>query len=99
MSVKMWSVMPKDYETNGLTVIEKLLADSPDTEHVIIARVNRKRFTGDDDTHETTQLARVVHVEVVSDPSEQTAALELLLRAYKRRTGADQLPFPSKDED
>lgn len=99
MSVRMWTVMPKDHETNGLTVIEKLLADDPDAEHVVIARVNRKRFAGDDDTHEITQVARVVHIEVITDKQAEEHALKLLLRAHTERTGAQQLPFPARDEE
>lgn len=98
MAVRMWATLPKDYSANGLGAIEKALLDDPETEHVIVARINRKRVTTDDDTRETTPTARVVHIEVMTDPQASENALKLLGRAHKDRTGEDTLPYPDSDE-
>jgi hypothetical protein len=96
MTVRMWATLPKDFERNALPSIEKALLADPDAEHVIIARVNRKRVTTDDDTHETIPTARIVHVEVATGELHD-AALELLTDLFKARTNLDTLPFPDDE--
>lgn len=97
MAVRMWASLPKDHLANGMPTIEKELLADADTEHVIIARINRKRVTTDDDTHETIPTARIIHVEVIGGDL-QAAALELLRDVYKARTGEGTLPYPGDDD-
>jgi len=88
----MWATLPKDHEANGLTAIEKELVASPDGVHVVVALVNRKRLTVEDDASETTPTARIVHIEPLSG-EHADAARGLLMAALKERTGAVTLPF------
>jgi len=92
MSVRMWATLPADHTANGLGVIESALRADPDAEHVIIARIKRKRVTTDDDTGETTPTARIIHVEVVAGDM-QSGALAMLAAMHTARTGEDTLPF------
>jgi hypothetical protein len=92
MSVRMWATLPKDHTANGLGVIEAALVDDPDAEHIVIARINRRRVTTDDDTGDTIPTARVVHIEVIRGELEADAR-EILGAAHRTRTGEETLPF------
>lgn len=90
MAVRLWPVLPKDYEDNGLGTIEKLMIDDPDEEFYIVARINRRRATIDDEKGETVPTARVLHIEPATGDLED-AARELLNTAMRNRTKAGTL--------
>ena len=92
MAVRMWASLPKDNEANGLTAIEKHLVDDPDSSHVVVAIINRKRLSIEDDAGETIPTARIVHIEPLSGGAADEAR-QLLVAALKERTGAATLPF------
>ena len=96
--IRLWATLPKDNNANGLGALEKLLMEDPDGEQLIIARVNRRRATIDDDSHETTPTARIIHAELVTDADQRAHALNLLRSALHARTGEQELPFPGRDE-
>lgn len=98
MTVKMWPVLPKDVPANGLGVIEHALNDSPDTEHVIVAILNRRRATIDDDENTLIPTARIVSIEVLTGTDAKDAR-EMLAEARKARTGSAELPFEDAERD
>lgn len=98
MSVRLWPVLPKDNDRNGLGAIERALIEDPEREHIVVAVINQRRTTTDADSGETTPAARVVHIEAISGDSEE-AARNLLAEAHTERTGHEQLPFDDGDPD
>jgi hypothetical protein len=99
MSLRLWPVLPKDNNTNGVAALEKLLMESPETEQVVIVRVNRRRATVDDDSHETTPIARIVHAELVPAGPRAEEVLEVMRDLLHERTGEQTLPFPKASAD
>jgi hypothetical protein len=98
MAVRLWPVLPKDVERNGLAAVEQALIGDPEGTHVIIAVINQRRVTTDADSGETTPAARVLHVEAITG-ADEASARQLLVSAHKNRTGVEQLPFESDDAD
>jgi hypothetical protein len=94
MAVRLWSVLPKDFEANGLGAIERALMENPEHTHVVIAVLNRRRATIDDDAGDTTPTARVLEIEVLGG-EQADAARVALAHARKTRTGSETLPFAS----
>jgi hypothetical protein len=98
MTVKMWPVLPKDDPANGLGAIETALNDNPDQTHIVVAILNRRRATIDDDANELTPTARICAIEVINGGNADQAR-EMLLAARKARTGSAELPFEDADGD
>lgn len=92
MTVRMWPRLPKDDPANGLNAIETELNENPEQTHVIIAIINRRRATFDDDADELIPTARICAIEVLRGTAADNAR-ELLLAARKNRTGNGELPF------
>jgi hypothetical protein len=91
--VNISAQFPKDdRHLNGLERILAELIDDGMTEHVIVARVRRKRLNVDDDAGTATPSVKLVHVEAVKDPGRRDAVLEVLDQEYKDRTGRSDLP-------
>lgn len=106
MAMKMWTVLPKDDEDNGLSCIEKIMNDHPEKQHVIIARVDRKRATVEDDDHSVKPTVRVVRVEVITDEDAIERAEAMLDARRQARTGqrtmldrAGNIPDGADDAD
>jgi len=96
MSVRLWPVLPKDFDRNGLGAIEQQLTNDPEATFVVVAVINQRRVTTDADSGETTPAARVVHVEAITG-ADVDSARALLVAAHKARTGRDQLDYPDGD--
>ena len=94
MALRLWPVLPKDNNANGVALLEKLLMEAPDTEQVVIVRVNRRRATVDDDAHETTPTARILHAELVPAGPRADQVRQVMLDLLQERTGEQTLPFP-----
>ena len=101
MTVRMWPTLPKDAESNGLHVIEKLLIDEPGKRHVVIAIIDRKRVTpSKTTTTETIPTARVLHIEPITVELDENQARRILVEAHTKRTGAQTLLFEAaRDQD
>lgn len=91
MAMRMWTTLPKDDADNGLSVIEKLMNDDPERQHVIIAKVNRKRGTIEDDDHSFKQTVRMLQVEVITDDDAVERAEAMLDARQQARTGQRML--------
>lgn len=88
---KLASTLPGG-DGNGLTAIARKLIDKPHDVHVVIALVDCKKVTIDNDNGESVPTARVRRIEVV-DRDDKPFAHAMLLRALELRTGASQLPL------
>jgi len=86
----MWPVLPVDYAANGLGTIERAMVDEPDEEHYVVALVNRRRATIDDDSGETTPIMRVLRIEPCLDDFAGLAR-QLLNDTAMKRTNAGTL--------
>lgn len=91
--VNISAQFPKDdRHLNGLERIMAELIDDPMTEHVVVARVRRKRLNVDDDTGTSVPSVKLVHVEAIKDAGRRASVLEVLDLEYKDRTGRSDLP-------
>ena len=86
MSVRLWPTLPKDYEQNGFVALERPLLDDPEGPYYVVAEVNRRRATVDDDAGDTTPTIRVLHGEALLGELSGEAR-DLLRRAQAARCG------------
>lgn len=96
MTARMGSALPKG-DANGLGVITTDLIQHPHRYHVVLAIVDCKSITTDNDTGEVVPTARVRRIEVV-DPADLKTAEKLIRRALERRSGTTVLPLELEDE-
>ncbi len=82
---------------NGLDSIDQALIDDPQRVHVVIAIVDCKSTTTDNDTGDIVPTARIRRIEPVGE-QDQDAVTRMLLRQYERRTGAVTLPYEIKED-
>lgn len=93
---KLASALPKG-DGNGLDSLARDLIDSPRDIHVIVALVDCKKITTDNDSGEIEPTARIRRVEVISEDDKDLAA-KMLRRALERRTGKTVLPFDLEED-
>ena len=94
--VKRNALLPKG-EENGLAGIARELIDDPKRYRAVIAIVDCKRVTVDQDTHDELATIRLRRVEVVL-PADLGSAEKLIRRALEFRTGQATLPLELEDE-
>lgn len=94
---KLSSALPEG-DANGLTAIARALVDEPLRVHAVIALVDCKKTTTDNDTGATEPTARVRRVEVVASPSDLDVIGKVMRRAMEGRTGQTVLPMDLEDE-
>jgi hypothetical protein len=88
--------LPKG-DRNGLLAIATALTKQPAERHVVIALVDCKATTIDNDTGAVTPLARIQRVEVVA-ADDHTEAEKIMRRGLEARTGEQTLPLDVADE-
>lgn len=93
---KLASALPRG-DGNGLDALARDLIDSPHDVHVIVALVDCKKITTDNDSGEIEPTARIRRVEVISEDDKDLAA-KMLRRALERRTGKTVLPFDLEED-
>jgi hypothetical protein len=84
-------------EGNGLTALARQLIDTPHDIHVVVALVDCKKVTTDNDTGEIVPTARIRRIEAITDSDRELAA-KMLRRALERRTGKTVLPFDLEED-
>ena len=84
-------------DANGLVAIARDLIDRPHDVHVIVALVDCKKTTTDNDTGEILPTARIRRVEVIQ-PNDIGLAQKMLRRALETRTGKTVLPFDLEED-
>lgn len=85
-------------DANGLTSIARQLIDSPHDIHVVVALVDCKRITTDNDSGEVVPTARIRRIEALVDPEDMALSQKMLRRALERRTGKTVLPFDLEED-
>lgn len=93
---KLNTGLPKG-EGNGLGAIARTLIDDPQRVNVVIALVDCKSITTDNDTGEIIPTARIRRIEPITDDDKDVAA-KMLRRAMERRTGKTVLPFDLEED-
>lgn len=93
---KLNSQLPKG-EGNGLTALARKLIDTPHDIHVVIALVDCKKVTTDNDSGEIEPTARIRRIEVIEEGDKDVAA-KMLRRALERRTGKTVLAFDLEED-
>lgn len=82
---------------NGLDAISRNLIDQPREIHVVIALIDCKKTTTDNDTGAIEPTARIRRIEPIEGDDKELAA-KMLRRALERRTGQAVLPFDLEED-
>lgn len=93
---KLASQLPKG-DGNGLDALARKLIDSPHDVHVVVALVDCKKTTTDNDDGSIEATARIRRIEPISDDDKDLAA-KMLRRALEKRTGKTVLPFDLEED-
>lgn len=93
---KLNGTLPKG-EANGMQALARDLIDSPHDVHVIVALVDCKRITTDNDSGEVEPTARIRRIEVISEDDKPFVS-KMMRRALERRTGRTVLPFDLEED-
>jgi hypothetical protein len=88
--MKLASTLPAG-RNNGLAEIAQALIDTPKQRHLVIAVINCKTLTTDVDTESRQPTARVLAIEPMILDDDEDAAVEIMRRATRRRTGKPDL--------
>ena len=86
--------LPKG-EGDGLGAVARQLIDDPHAVHVVVALIDCKKVTTDNDTGKIEPTARIRRIEVIGEQDKDLAA-KMLRRALERRTGV--LPFDLEED-
>ena len=84
-------------DANGLVAIARDLIDNPHEIHVVIALVDCKKTTTDNDSGAVEPTARIRRIEVIDGPDKDLAA-KMMRRALEQRTGKTVLPFDLEED-
>jgi hypothetical protein len=90
------SNLPKG-DANGLNALSADLVASPHDIHVVVALIDCKKTTVDNDTGEVVPTARVRRIEAITQADRDLAA-KMLRRAMEKRTGKTVLPFDLEED-
>lgn len=93
---KIASTLPGG-DANGLVALARDLIDAPHNVHVVIALVDCKKITTDNDTGEIVPTARIRRIEAIG-VEDKPLANKMLRRALERRTGKTVLPFDLEED-
>jgi hypothetical protein len=93
---KLGGALPKG-DANGLGPIVRSLIDEPHRFHVVMAIVDCKSVTTNNDTGEVIPTARIRRIEVILG-QDLTDAQRLMRRSLEHRTGRTVLPLDLEDD-
>lgn len=93
---KLASSLPKG-DGNGLDSLARDLIDQPHDVHVIVALVDCKKITTDNDDGTIEPTARIRRIEVITEADKDLAS-KMLRRALEKRTGKTVLPFDLEED-
>jgi hypothetical protein len=93
---KLGSTLPRG-DGNGLDALARVLIDSPQEIQVVVALVDCKKITTDNDTGEVEPTARIRRIEAITE-ADKVLAGKMLRRALERRTGKTVLPFDLEED-
>lgn len=95
---KLSSSLPKEYEDDGLSSINRQLAEYPHETRMIVAMVDCKSVTKDMDSGFEIATARILQIEPFAG-IEADQLREMLEAARERRTGMRPLPMEQVDRE
>lgn len=93
---KLGSSLPAG-DGNGLAAITADLVANPHDIHVVVALVDCKKTTTDNDSGEVIPTVRVRRIEAITAEDKDLAA-KMLRRALEKRTGKTVLPFELEED-
>jgi hypothetical protein len=93
---KLASTLPKG-DANGLQAIARDLIDEPHRVHVVLALVDCKKTTVDNDSGEIEPTVRIRRIEAIRG-EDLALAQKMLRRALELRTGKTVLPFDLEED-
>lgn len=93
---RLASGLPKG-DGNGLDALARKLIDNPQEVHVVVALVDCKKITTDNDTGDVEATARIRRIEAITEADKDLAG-KMLRRALERRTGKTVLPFDLEED-
>lgn len=93
---KLASGLPQG-DGNGLDAIAHRLIHNPHEIHVVVALVDCKKITTDNDSGDVEATARIRRIEAI-DQDDKDLAAKMLRRALERRTGKTVLPFDLEED-
>ena len=82
---------------NGLDALARTLIDRPQEIHVVVALLDCKSTTTDNDTGDIEATARIRRIEAITSEDKALAG-KMLRRALERRTGKAVLPFDLEED-
>jgi hypothetical protein len=85
-------------DANGLGAIAPQLVTNPHRVHVLVALVDCRSTTTDNDSGDTMPTARIRRVEAITGAEDLKTLERLLRRAMEHRTGQTVLPMDLEDE-
>lgn len=92
MSVRLWPVLPKDDEDNGLTRVEQMFTRDPNAEVIVVGRLGRRSLNIDDNADgEQIPTLKFLSIEPVLVAEDADTAAALLQAAFRKRTSAGTL--------
>ncbi|MFD4957110.1 hypothetical protein [Microbacterium sp. NPDC058389] len=94
----MFSGQRPGEELNGLERLHDAFMEADADDVVVVALVRRSKRTINDEKGEAYPTVRFARVEPVTD-NDHAAALAMLDRAYKARTGNEALELPGFDDE
>jgi hypothetical protein len=93
---RLASGLPKG-DGNGLDSLARKLIDEPHNVHVVVALVDCKKTTTDNDDGTVEPTARIRRIEAITEADKDLAA-KMLRRALEKRTGKTVLPFDLEED-
>lgn len=84
-------------DANGLAAAAQAFIDRPGDMKIVVAILDTKTTEVDNDTGDSTAVARLRRVEVITDKDDGQMLTRLLVRAFERRTGHVALPLDLED--
>lgn len=92
MPIRLWPVLPKDDEDNGLTRVEQMFVRDPGAEIIVVGRLGRRGLNVDDNNDgEQTPTLKFLAIEPVLVEADAKLASDLLQGAFRKRTAAGTL--------
>lgn len=93
---KLASGLPKG-DGNGLDALARELVDAPHNVQVVVALIDCKKITTDNDDGTIEPTARIRRIEAITESDKELAA-KMLRRALEKRTGKTVLPFDLEED-
>lgn len=94
--MKLAGALPKG-DGNGLASLDRVVANDPDTRHVLIAVVSTRKLITDIETGDVEAQMKIDRVErLLAEDAE--LAEKMLRRALQKRSGETVLPIDVADE-